>query len=79
MLVLMVIVLTGLFLLSGCGQIVTRLKLQLGGLYTTRGNHCLKRIGFKVVCDTYASNEEMFAKIKSGGSGYDIVFPSGTT
>ncbi|WP_448377230.1 extracellular solute-binding protein [Fervidobacterium sp.] len=31
----------------------------------------------KVVYDTYASNEEMFAKIKSGGTGYDIVFPSG--
>ncbi|MBN1306906.1 MAG: extracellular solute-binding protein [Chitinispirillaceae bacterium] len=30
-----------------------------------------------VVYDMYASNEEMFAKLKAGGGGYDIVFPSG--
>lgn len=31
----------------------------------------------QVVYDSFASNEEMFAKLKAGGSGYDIVFPSG--
>ena len=31
----------------------------------------------KVIYDEFASNEDMFAKIKAGGSGYDIVFPSG--
>jgi spermidine/putrescine transport system substrate-binding protein len=30
-----------------------------------------------VLYDEFASNEDMFAKIKAGGSGYDIVFPSG--
>lgn len=30
-----------------------------------------------VVYDVFASNEEMFAKLKAGGTGYDIVFPSG--
>ena len=30
----------------------------------------------KVVIDYFASNEDMFAKLKAGGSGYDIVFPS---
>ncbi len=33
--------------------------------------------GVDVIYDTFASNEEMFAKLKAGGSGYDIVFPSG--
>ena len=33
--------------------------------------------GVDVVYDSFASNEEMFAKLKAGGSGYDIVFPSG--
>ncbi len=33
--------------------------------------------GVKVVYDDYASNEDMFAKLKAGGSGYDIVIPSG--
>ena len=32
--------------------------------------------GVKVVLDYFASNEDMFAKLKAGGSGYDIVFPS---
>lgn len=30
----------------------------------------------KVTLDTYASNEEMLAKIQAGATGYDIVFPS---
>ncbi|MDR2177358.1 MAG: extracellular solute-binding protein [Treponema sp.] len=32
--------------------------------------------GVTVVYDEFASNEDMYAKIKAGGSGYDIVFPS---
>lgn len=32
--------------------------------------------GIKVKLDTYASNEEMLAKVQAGGTGYDIVFPS---
>jgi len=36
-----------------------------------------KRTGAAIVYDMYASNEEMFAKLKAGGTGYDLVFPSG--
>jgi spermidine/putrescine transport system substrate-binding protein len=36
-----------------------------------------KQTGISVVYDLYASNEEMFAKLKAGGTGYDVVFPSG--
>jgi spermidine/putrescine transport system substrate-binding protein len=36
-----------------------------------------KEYNAKVVYDMYASNEEMFTKLKAGGSGYDLVFPSG--
>jgi len=32
--------------------------------------------GIKVNLDTYASNEEMLAKIQAGATGYDLVFPS---
>ncbi|NCB02154.1 MAG: extracellular solute-binding protein, partial [Spirochaetia bacterium] len=35
-----------------------------------------KEFGVKVVLDYFGSNEDMFAKLKAGGSGYDIVFPS---
>lgn len=36
-----------------------------------------KEFNVDVVYDNFASNEEMFAKLKAGGAGYDIVFPSG--
>ncbi|MCX7654936.1 MAG: extracellular solute-binding protein [Treponemataceae bacterium] len=36
-----------------------------------------KEYNCEVVYDSFASNEEMFAKLKAGGTGYDIVFPSG--
>ncbi len=32
--------------------------------------------GIKVITDYYSSNEEMYAKIKAGGDGYDIAVPS---
>jgi spermidine/putrescine transport system substrate-binding protein len=36
-----------------------------------------KEYGVQVIYDEFASNEDMYAKLKAGGSGYDIVFPSG--
>jgi spermidine/putrescine transport system substrate-binding protein len=33
-------------------------------------NHC------QVVIDTYDSNESMYAKLKAGATGYDLLFPS---
>lgn len=35
-----------------------------------------KKYDCKVVVDTYDSNESMYAKLKAGASGYDIIFPS---
>lgn len=35
-----------------------------------------QEFGCKVKVDSYASNEEMYAKIKGGAKGYDIVIPS---
>ncbi|MDR1910008.1 MAG: extracellular solute-binding protein [Spirochaetaceae bacterium] len=31
----------------------------------------------RIIYDTYASNEELYAKLLTGGADYDIVFPSG--
>ena len=36
-----------------------------------------KEYGVDVVYDSFASNEEMFAKLKAGGANYDLCFPSG--
>ena len=33
-------------------------------------------LGVKVVVDTFDSNEAMYAKLKAGGAGYDIMMPS---
>ena len=35
-----------------------------------------KAMGVKVVVDTFDSNEAMYAKLKAGGTGYDVLFPS---
>lgn len=35
-----------------------------------------KETGIKVVYDTFATNEDMYVKIKSGGSDYDVAIPS---
>lgn len=35
-----------------------------------------KANGCKVVIDTFDSNEAMYAKLKAGAAGYDVVFPS---
>jgi spermidine/putrescine transport system substrate-binding protein len=36
-----------------------------------------KEYGLTVIYDEFPSNEEMYTKIMAGGSGYDLVFPSG--
>ncbi len=35
-----------------------------------------KATGIKVNYTTYASNEDMYAKLKSGATGYDVIIPS---
>lgn len=35
-----------------------------------------KEFGVKVKIDNFASNEEMYSKLRAGAKGYDIVFPS---
>lgn len=35
-----------------------------------------KEFQCKIVLDTYDSNESMYAKLKAGASGYDIIFPT---
>lgn len=35
-----------------------------------------KEYGIRVIYDTFATNEDMYVKLKSGGSNYDLVIPS---
>lgn len=33
--------------------------------------------GVKIIYDTFASNEDLIAKLQAGATGYDVIFPSG--
>lgn len=35
-----------------------------------------ERTGFKIIYDTFDTNESMYAKLKADPTGYDIIFPS---
>lgn len=35
-----------------------------------------EQYGVRIVYDTYASNEDLLAKLQAGASGYDVIFPS---
>lgn len=35
-----------------------------------------KETGIHVIYDTFATNEDMYVKVKSGGSDYDVAVPS---
>ncbi|MCL2176312.1 MAG: extracellular solute-binding protein [Treponema sp.] len=72
------IILTGLILMmSGCDK-RERLYIYNWTYYTPESviEKFEKEYNVRVVYDEFASNEDMYAKLKSGGSGYDIVFPS---
>jgi len=65
-------------LITGCGPQKPKLYIYNWTYYIPEDviNEFQKRFGVKVVYDMYSSNEEMYAKLKVGGAGYDIVFPS---
>lgn len=35
-----------------------------------------EEFGVKIIYDTYASNEDLLAKLQAGATGYDVIFPS---
>lgn len=69
------------FLFTGCGSGNGKQKLFIYNWTYYIPDEVLKefqkRFNVSIVYDMYASNEEMFAKLKAGGTGYDLVFPSG--
>jgi len=69
-----------LFFLSGCGS-SGKQKLYIYNWTYYMPDKILrdfeKKFNAQIVYDVYPSNEDMFTKLKSGASGYDIVVPSG--
>ncbi|WP_058486653.1 ABC transporter substrate-binding protein [Defluviitalea phaphyphila] len=75
----LLIVMLSISILSGCSQNNEKvLNVYNWGDYIDES--VLKgfedEYGIKVNYDTYATNEDMYIKIKSGGSSYDVIFPS---
>jgi spermidine/putrescine transport system substrate-binding protein len=64
--------------LSGCAQ-KPKLYIYNWTYYTPDSvlRQFEEEYNCKVVYDQYSSNEELLAKLISGGTGYDLVFPSG--
>ena len=68
----------GLGVLAGCGPAKTELHIYTWSDYIAadviarfeKEHNCI------VVVDTFDSNEAMFAKLKAGSTGYDIIMPS---
>ena len=64
--------------LCGCGSSKPKLHLYNWSDYVDPEiiEEFERKFDCKVVTDTFDSNESMFAKLKDGATGYDIVFPS---
>ncbi len=65
--------------LAGCKESTPTLNIYIWGDFIKNEliNEFETRYNCRVVIDTYDSNEAMYAKLKSGASGYDLIFPSG--
>lgn len=74
-------ILCSLFLLLSCSHGPQKQKLFIYNWTYYMPQSVLddfaKKFNAEIVYDVYASNEDMFAKLKSGATGYDIVVPSG--
>ena len=75
---LIVIVFSILVLAAGCGESKPKLNVYNWGDYidTDVLDQFEEEYGIEVVYDTYATNEDLYVKLKQGGSSYDVVFPS---
>ncbi len=84
------LLLLGTLLLVGCGEESITLNVYNWGEYISDGSEGTLDVNaafeeyyyetygqrVKVNYTTYASNEDMYAKLRSGATGYDIVIPS---
>jgi len=77
MLALLGIVLGVMLTITGCDK-RERLYIYNWTYYTPDSviEKFEKEFNVRVIIDEFPSNEDMYAKLKSGGAGYDIVFPS---
>lgn len=75
---LLVMALAGLALLAGCQSASTDLHLYTWADYIKPElvQQFEQENGCKIIIDTFDSNEGMYAKLKAGATGYDLITPS---
>lgn len=67
------------FLMHSCSPNTPKLHIYIWGDFIKQDliEEFESRYKCRVIVDTYDSNESMYAKLKSGASGYDLIFPTG--
>lgn len=78
MILLTVLMLAVIVVSSGCGEQKTVLNVYNWGDYIDESvlDDFEEEYGIEINYETFATNEDMYVKIKSGGSNYDVAFPS---
>lgn len=77
--VFMLVILVMLFSAAGCaGSDKVTLTVYNWGDYIdeTVVEDFREKYDINVIYDTFSTNEDMYVKLKSGGSNYDVIFPS---
>ncbi len=67
-----------LSVLPGCGEKSTALNVFNWGEYidTSLLKKFEKETGIKIIYETFDTNEMMLSKLETGGTNYDVIFPS---
>jgi len=75
---LIVVVLSIAIISTGCGDKKPTINVYNWGDYidTEVLNLFEEETGIRVIYDTFATNEDLYVKVKQGGSNYDVIFPS---
>lgn len=78
MLLMALLVVAIAILVAACGEEKPKLNVYNWGDYidTDVLDQFEEEYGVKVVYDTFATNEDLYVKLKQGGSDYDVIFPS---
>lgn len=65
-------------IMTGCGESKPTINVYNWGDYIDPEvlDMFEEEYGIEVVYDTYATNEDLYVKLKQGGSSYDVIFPS---
>lgn len=76
-LILVVVLMMGV-ILTGCGEEKPYINVYNWGDYIDQSvlDDFEEEYGIEVKYDMYETNEDMYIKIKQGGSAYDVLFPS---